>query len=308
MAEPTVAILLCTFNSVRFLNTQLASYAAQTYPHWSLQVNDDGSTDATRELLKAFAAAQGEHAVVVHEGPRIGFERNFLNLACRPDLHADYYAFSDHDDVWYADKLARAVAMLRTVPAARPAIYCSSSELIDEHGVHLGYSQNFAKRPSFANALVQSIGGGNTMVFNEAARQLLVAGGDAQLVPSHDWWLYQLVTGAGGVVHYDPRPTIAYRQHGCNVAGVNRGLRASLERIRYLITGRFKRWNQMNCEGLARVASLLTEENRACLAQFATARDARMIPRLRGLRKSGIYRQTPLGNLGITAAALLKRI
>jgi len=39
-----------------------------------------------------------------------------------------------------------------------------------------------------ANALVQSITGGNTMVFNNAARALLREAGDAVSVFTHDWW------------------------------------------------------------------------------------------------------------------------
>ena len=48
-------------------------------------------------------------------------------------------------------------------------------------------------------APLQSLAGGNTMVFNQAARDLMLdAGGHLDIV-SHDWWAYLLVTGAGGM-------------------------------------------------------------------------------------------------------------
>jgi glycosyltransferase involved in cell wall biosynthesis len=303
-----VAILLCTYNSAPFLPQQLASYVVQTHGEWSLHVNDDGSSDRTLALLEQFREGYPERQVVVHRGPGKGFVHNFLNLACRPDLRAQYYAFSDHDDVWYSDKLARAVAALADIPTHLPALYCSSSELIDERGAHVGYSQRFSKQPGFANALVQSIAGGNTMVFNEAARQLLVTAGETQAVPSHDWWLYQLVSGAGGIVRYDPEPTLAYRQHASNVVGCNRGFFASCHRIRYLMTGRFRHWNSMNCASLAQAQAILTPENRRIVENFSQARAAWLPSRLLGLRRTGIYRQTRLGNLGLIVAAFINRM
>ena len=45
-------------------------------------------------------------------------------------------------------------------------------------------------------------------------------------VVAHDWWAYQLVSGAGGTVIYDPEPLVAYRQHSGNLIGGNLGLRA----------------------------------------------------------------------------------
>jgi glycosyltransferase involved in cell wall biosynthesis len=41
-----LAILLCTFNGVRFLPQQLASYERQSFGDWCLTASDDGSTDA----------------------------------------------------------------------------------------------------------------------------------------------------------------------------------------------------------------------------------------------------------------------
>jgi hypothetical protein len=55
----------------------------------------------------------------------------------------------------------------------------------------------FVFPPSFRNALVQSIAGGNTMVFNVALKRLIENAGPLD-VPSHDWWVYILVTGSGG--------------------------------------------------------------------------------------------------------------
>ena len=181
-----VAILLCTYQGEKYLAAQLDSFAAQTYPSWKLWVSDDGSTDATLDQLRAFAERHQPGQVTLQAGPRKGFVKNFMSLICEPTLHADYYALSDQDDIWHPDKLERAVKWLRDVPQGQPALYCTRTELIDGAGQPIGFSPLFTRPPAFANALMQNVAGGNTMVMNNAARDLLVeAGADIDVV-AHD--------------------------------------------------------------------------------------------------------------------------
>ena len=109
----------------------------------------------------------------------------------------------------------------------------------------------FRRRPSFENALVQSLAGGNTMVFNCAAKRLLEKAGSLDIV-AHDWWTYKLTTAAGGFVVYDPEPSVEYRQHGQNLIGSNSSIFAKIQRIRMLLSNRFRDWNdnQHRCTGL----------------------------------------------------------
>src|SRR5262249_47755945 len=177
-----------------------------------------------------------------------------------------------------------------------------------EDGRCYGHSSLFRRMPSFRNALVQSLGGGNTMVFNRAAKMLVEAAG-AQQVVLHDWWLYQLISGAGGAVFYDVQPMLKYRQHPGNLFGSNLGGRARLRRIRLLFDGHFRDWNETNIAALRRVPQhLITPDNRRTLDQFAAARSAALPRRLASLRQSSVYRQTLLGNLGLLAAAVLDRL
>ena len=300
----SVAILMATYNGAEFLPAQLVSIAAQTHQHWRLIVSDDGSTDATISIVRAFAA---QHSVTILDGPKKGSAANFLSLLCCSETNADYIAFCDQDDIWDEDKLARSIAALRNIPDEIPALYGTRSRLIDAHGADLGLSPLFVKPPSFANALVQNIAGGNTMLWNRAAQQRLQALGMVNLL-HHDWWVYQWISGIGGHVIYDPMPSISYRQHGNNIYGTNRGWRAKMVRIRELFHGKFRAWNALNCAALLQHQSQLTTKNKIALQHFATAREQPLILRLTGLLRSGIYRQTMLGNLGLIVAACLKRI
>jgi glycosyltransferase involved in cell wall biosynthesis len=304
----TIAILLCTFNGARFLPLQLASFESQTFSDWRLVASDDGSEDSTLALLTEFQRMHGHRRVEIRRGPGRGFVANFLSLLCDPTLTFDYYAFSDQDDIWGGDKLTRALSCLRHSSSLMPAIYCSRTRLIDDNGVEIGLSPLFRKKPHFRNALVQSIAGGNTMVFNEKARSVLMKAGPDVNVPSHDWWAYLATTAVGGMIYYDPTPTVDYRVHPSNVVGSNRSFGSVMRRARMIWKGRFRTWNDQNIQSLDRIRDLMFEENRSALELFSRSRYLGLVPRLWGLLRSGVYRQTLLGNVGLLFAALFRKI
>lgn len=305
--RPKVAILLCTYNGRRFLAEQLDSYAAQTWPHWELQVSDDGSNDGTLELLASYQARWGAEKLTLHAGPAQGFAANFLSLICRPGLEADCFAYSDQDDIWQAEKLERAVHWLQSVPEGVPALYCGRTRLVDAGGREIGLSPLFPRPAGFANALMQNIASGNTMVLNSAARALLLEAGKELPVVAHDWWSYIVVTGCGGRVFYDPEPTLLYRQHDANVIGMNSTWGARLDRIRMLWHERFRRWNDCNIAALGRLQHRLIPQNQEILENFAKAREMGFFGRILYFKRSGIYRQTWLGNIGLVIAVIFKK-
>lgn len=307
-AGRTAAILLCTLDGERFLADQLASLERQTFKNWKLIASDDGSSDRTKSILHAFKKSFESGRVELVDGPRRGAPANFLFLACRENLASEYYAFCDQDDVWEADKLARAIEILERRGAGVPAVYGSRTSLIDETGKEIGFSPLFPKTPTFRSALVQSIAGGNTMVFNQKARDLLAFGGADVDIPSHDWWLYQVTSACGGHVHYDAYPSVRYRQHTQNVIGSNVGWAARLRRLRMLGQGRFRHWADLNVMALTRLRPHMTTENRQIFDLFSKARNRPLLQRAAMFAQAGVYRQTLLGNLGLAAAVVLKKI
>jgi len=303
---PCITILLCTYNGQSFLSGQLASLERQSYPNWRLIVSDDHSTDATLAIVHRFAQRVPQ-AVEVREGPRQGPCVNFLGLAADPSIEGDYFAFCDQDDVWHRDKLSRALNWLRTVPQDVPAAYGARTRLISADGKPLGYSRRFSKPPSFANALVQSIAGANTMLFNRPTKRLFEQSGPLHVV-SHDWWAYQLVSGSGGVFRYDPEPQLDYRQHADNRIGCNRGLRAQSKRLCMLLAGGFAAWNEINLAALQQFRHLLTDDARILLDSYELMRSGSLGARLKAFATSPLRRQNLLGNCALLTAVLLRKI
>lgn len=308
MAETRVAVLLCTCNGGKHLEEQLDSIAQQRFRYIDIWVSDDGSTDVTLELLEQYKQSWKKGRFVIKSGPRKGFAANFLSLVNDTDIDADFYAYCDQDDIWERDKLSRAVSFLRGNEIDRAGLYCSRTALMSESGEMMGISSPlFRRKPHFRNALVQSLAGGNTMVFNQKTKSFLCQAGTPEIV-IHDWWTYMIVTGVGGKVIYDPESTTRYRQHCDNEIGANIGWSARVNRAVLVLAGRFKQWNDTNINALVRMKPLFTTENQKTLDQFVKLRQTTFLERLKLIKKIRLYRQTIFGDIGLLGATILKKL
>lgn len=290
------------------MSEQLDSIAAQTHRNWQIWASDDGSHDATHEILLKYQALWGKQRLSIHSGPKEGFVANFLSLVTHADITADIYAYSDQDDIWESDKLERATDFLKTIPAEVPALYCSRTRVVDEDNGTINFSPEYSRPPTFRNALTQNIASGNTMVFNQAVRDLLMRVVDTSSIVYHDWLTYLLVTGCGGRVYFDKVPTVRYRQHENNHIGSNLGFLPTLYRFLLMLRGRFRGWNTQNIGILKSFESHLTKESLEVLRQFDKTRHANLPGRVRSFIASGVYRQTSLGNVGLFMAVLLRKV
>lgn len=306
---PKVQILMGTYNGADFLDAQLQSFRAQTHKAWELQVRDDGSRDTTVQVLQAFTR-QTNAPMQLHTGETMGFSANYMSLIKGLVHSTDCVAFSDQDDIWEPEKLARAVAALGECPSERPALYCARRWYWQSGGDKRQASPRQERAPSFRNALIENMAAGNTIVLNGAAARLAAQAAQRGGVPfAHDWWLYLLVIGAGGQVICDNGPPcLLYRQHARNVLGSGAGMVAQIKRKLLVLQGAFGERLQSNISEMERVQDLLTPENRAVLEQFRRARAAGLMARIKGLRALGLYRQSRMGTLGFWGAALLGRI
>lgn len=267
---PKIAILMGCYNGAKYIAEQLDSIETQTHTNWCLYASDDGSTDGTLEILADYQRRWGEDRLVIVRGPRQGFCINFLSLAADPKITADYYAFCDQDDVWLPQKLEAALFQLADRDHGLPQVYGSRTIYTDMQLRRIGVSQEFVYPRSFRNAMVQSIAGANTMVFNQKAKTLLESIGPVRVV-SHDWWLYIITQGVGGMLYFDLEPRILYRQHPAALIGANITLRGQLKRFVMLMRGVYQHWNDRNTEVLLNFKHLLEPHNAEILEEFSAS-------------------------------------
>lgn len=303
-SSPLVAILMCTYNGETYLHEQVDSFYAQTYKNWELWVSDDGSSDATLNIISDYKKRDG-HLIHVCNGPQSGFSKNFLSVLEKAESSAKYFAFSDQDDIWNTDKIERAVKWLETIPPDIPALYCSRTELVDSNGMSIGFSPLHTKPADIRNALIENIASGNSMVFNQPARKLILTSRSPFF---HDWWAYLIVCAAGGIVYYDPNPSLLYRQHQRNTIGTDKGLGATLKRLLQLWKGKDSHWISLNIAALSDASSHITSDSLNIINQFKTTRELSFAARLLGSIKMKLYKQTRRGTISYFIQIVLKRI
>lgn len=305
---PSAIVMIATYNGIRYLGAQIKSIEYQAIDKIDLIFSDDGSRDGTVELIKDVRGSWKKGKVIVLNGPRSGFAENYRHLILSAPAQYDIFAFCDQDDVWRNDKLSTAADWLTSDQEDVPRLYCERTHIIDDEFRSIGHSPKFTRPPSFRNAIVQSIAGGNTMVYNLAAHNLLAKACRRTSFVSHDWWAYLMVSGAGGKVHYSSQPHVSYRQHSGNLVGANASWRARMHRLLLMASGRFKEWNDQNLKGLRLCEDLLTDEARSIVDNFQVARNGNITSRLIRLRQSQVYRQTVLGQISLYVACILNRI
>lgn len=203
---------MSTYNGEKYVEKQIRSIMEQSFIDWTLFIRDDGSTDNTISIIKKLMKLDSR-INLINDGNNIGVKKSFFSLLRRVD--ADYYFFSDQDDIWKNDKIQ---IMVNKMFTDRPLLVHSNMELIDSDDQLL---TNKLKKDTvhtdFFNLMTKNNVTGCTMAINKNLREIAVLEDDAKIV-MHDWWLGLYASYYGEIV-YIPEPLIMYRKHENNVMG-----------------------------------------------------------------------------------------
>lgn len=231
-----IAILLATYDGAAHLEAQMRSLLWQQGVEIHIFARDDGSRDATPAILADWHAAHSDRITVVTDalGPGGSATSNFFRLLEHSDFEGfDYVALADQDDVWFPDKLDRAVAMLRYSGAAG----YSSDLLAYDETRNLSWILAKAGRPAELDYLFQGASAGCTYVLTVAAARRVASKlrESTATLPrgaSHDWIIYAICRSYGSEWFRDSSARIMYRQHAANVYGALPGLRGLIAKGR----------------------------------------------------------------------------
>ena len=218
MEQDLVDILLATYNSnITYLRQQIDSILKQNYKNFHLIISDDASTKKeVQEVLKEYASKDDRVTIYLNDDNK-GYIKNFEFLLEKST--ANYVAFSDHDDIWYENKIEECIKTLKENDA--DLVYSDCNQ-IDENGKIINESYlRYKNMPIISGknnilAFSRHIAIGCATMFTAKIREQMLP--FSENVMAHDWLNVYLASKQKGVVCVD-KPLFGYRIHSSNEFG-----------------------------------------------------------------------------------------
>lgn len=161
---PKASIIVPAFNVSETLPQTLKALLNQTFEDFEIIVVDDGSSDDTAQITRAFGA-DPRVKLILQRNRGLASARN-TGIA---EARGEYIGFCDADDLWEPDKLARHIAHLESAPEV--GLSFSGSELIGDDGNPIGVAQRPRLRAITAAHVFKRnpVGNGSAAVMRRAA-------------------------------------------------------------------------------------------------------------------------------------------
>lgn len=224
--KPLISVVMAVYEPrMDWLEEQLVSLNAQTYPHLELLVRDDCSPttpfESIRELVEKSVTAFPY--TLERNEKNLGSNGTFEELTRQARGAA--IAYCDQDDIWLPEKLS---VLQRALEESRAKLVCSDMFIIDEHGATVADSITKVRRrhvfrsgTGLAPQLLVSnwVSGCAMLVEAKAAKEAV------PFCPYmvHDQYL-TLCCALRGRVECLPQPLIRYRIHSNNQTLVMSGV------------------------------------------------------------------------------------
>lgn len=210
--------MIPAYNAEATLAETLSSVEAQTYRDFDLTIVDDGSTDATSEIAKAFCAKHSWARSVRQENQGVAAARN-LGVSVSSGA---YIAPIDADDVWHPKYLE---AMVATIEAAKtpPVLVYAFSKVINRDSLIIGSGHNHAVNGDASRVMpfFNLVGNGSAMMVNRAV--FMEAGGYDKRLRSAcaegcEDFLLQLKLASLGPIACTSEYLVGYRRAGTGMS------------------------------------------------------------------------------------------
>jgi glycosyltransferase involved in cell wall biosynthesis len=221
-----VSIAMCTYNGEAYLEAQLESFVQQTRLPDELVVCDDGSMDATVQILKAFQSRVNFPVRIVINQHNLGSTKNF-DQAIGLCNH-EFIFLADQDDVWKPEKLEKLHSIF--IKQSKVNMIFTDAEVVDQNFCNLGYlvwqsidfkptestlvGHDFRLQPT--SLLTNNVVMGATCAFRASLRDLF------QPIPKiavHDAWIAS-VSAVHASLMAVQEPLLFYRQHHSQQLGL----------------------------------------------------------------------------------------
>lgn len=238
--NPSVLIMMTSYNGEKYIRKQIESIVNQTYKNWILLIQDDSSSDRTVSIINEYVKADDRIKVLTNKGKR-GVYNNFHSLINKCKKYDfDFYMFSDHDDIWYVDKIRYMINFFQdnTVGGIPTMIY-GDMEIINGQGKITGKRVNellkLEYKSRFDPFYNHTVFGCNCMMNKELFVIVPAVDIDSKITPilCHDNYYAKYATMFGRLIYMD-KVLMYYRRYGDNVTAkhdYSNGLKKILYRL-----------------------------------------------------------------------------
>jgi glycosyltransferase involved in cell wall biosynthesis len=202
-----ISVCMATYNGEDYIREQLDSILQQVSSTDEIIISDDGSTDSTLDIIKAYDNA---NIRLINNGGINSPVRNFENALNYS--RGDIVLLSDQDDVWMWNKVDTIKQYMKKYD-----LVLSDADVIDENGVVIGdsfYRINCSKS-GLINNLIKNSYLGCSMAFNRKILDKALPFPDD--LPMHDWWI-GLIGNIYGETYFIDKKLFSYRRHSSNVS------------------------------------------------------------------------------------------
>lgn len=218
-----IDVLMATYNGEKYLREQLDSILEQSYGDFRLLISDDGSEDATREILNEYVG-KDSRVVVFLQNKNVGSTRNFEFLMKK--VENECFMFSDQDDIWQNDKIQKSVDKMNQTDS--DLVY-TNLQVVDEDLQVLnpsywrlkGFEKKVRKYNNFESLYLNNYITGSTMLVKSKWLEKILPLPEKSKYILHDYWT-ALVVSKWGKMAYVDEPLVKYRQHMDNRIGSKR--------------------------------------------------------------------------------------
>jgi glycosyltransferase involved in cell wall biosynthesis len=217
--EPRVAICMATYNPpLDLFKKQVQSLLDQTFQNWICIISDDHSrADIFDQICSTIGDDQ--RFTIFRNDDRLGHYYNFEAALRKVPANIDFIAFSDQDDEWYPDKLAKSLSAFESDEDL--LVYCDM-DVIDYTGVKISNTYWFNRQnnfTSFRTLLYANTVTGAASLFRSNLLPYILPFPRQIGDQYHDHWVACIALTKGNI-KYIAEPLYAYNQHRSNAYGI----------------------------------------------------------------------------------------
>lgn len=295
-----VVVIISTYNGEKTITRQLDSIFNQVDVSVEVLIRDDNSTDSTVDTIKKYIEVNPHCKIHIIEGNNVGFAKSFW-LALKRSGDADYFAFSDQDDVWKSDKLIQCIKAMRSEENVPQLSYCKMQRS-DIHLNRLSDQIKIVKPDDLTKkiALTTTYNYGAATVINRCAKELVCrTWPKADNVP-HDLWIGCLCYWFG-YIHFVDKELYYWIRYENSVTGEGTKKSGIMYRLRETL--RKKSYPNFSYTILSNYHDLLSKDDYIYLQRIANYKH-NLLDKIYLLCDFGFKRLNPLGTISLKIGIL----